>query len=249
MRQPRYLIAGAAIALALVLAAGAAPLSAQVPAPYVHVYVDGGPVGFDVPPQIDNGRVLVPLRGVFERLGAVVGWDDRTRTVLAQRGATSVSLVIGNTTAMINGQPAAMDVPAMLVGGRTMVPLRFVSQALGATVNWNAATSTVNITSGGRAAVPPSQTYTPGPNVVHVIGTIVAVRLPVDPGSPGAIVVSHNGTVSTYRVASSTVITRINTTTGAGGSVAIGALKPGDTVDILVTPDNVARRIRATYAF
>jgi len=97
--------------------------------------------------------------------------------------------------------------------------------------------------------VPPSQTYTPGPNVQHVVGTIVAVRMPVDPGSPGAVVVSHNGTVSTYRVTSSTVITRINTTSGAGGSVAIGALRPGDTVDILVTPDNVAQRIRATYAF
>jgi copper amine oxidase-like protein len=249
MRQIRTTLAGAAVALAVVLAAGALPGVAQVPAPYVHVFVDGQPVAFDVPPQIDNGRVLVPLRGVFEHMGATVAWDDRTQTVLAQRGATGVSLVIGNTQAMVNGRPVAMEVPAMLVGGRTMVPLRFVSQALGAVVNWDAATSTVAIASGGTAAVPPSQTYAPGPNVQHVIGTIVAVRLPVDPGSPGAVVVSHNGTVSTYRVTSSTVITRINTTSGAGGSVAIGALRPGDTVDILVATDNVARRIRATYAF
>ncbi|HEV2439369.1 MAG TPA: copper amine oxidase N-terminal domain-containing protein [bacterium] len=249
MPKIRNVFAGAAIVLAVVLAAGAVPGGAQTPAPYVHVFVDGQPVGFDVPPQIQNGRVLVPLRGVFERLGATVAWDDRTQTVLAQRGATGVSLVIGQTQAMINGRPAAMDVPAMLVGGRTMVPLRFVSQALGATVNWDASTSTVTIASSGAATVPPSQTYTPGPTVQHVVGTIVAVRLPVDPGSPGAVVVSHDGTVSTYRVTSSTVITRVSTTTGAGGSVAIGALRAGDTVDILVTPDNVARRIRATHAF
>jgi len=249
MRQIRNAFAGAAIVLAVVLAAGTLPGGAQTPAPYVHVFVDGQPVGFDVPPQIDNGRVLVPLRGVFERLGATVAWDDRTQTVLAQRGSTSVALVIGHTQAMIDGQPAAMDVPAMLVAGRTMVPLRFVSQALGATVNWNAATSTVTIASNGAAAPPPSQTYGPGAGVQHVVGTIVAVRLPVDPGSPGAIVVSHDGTISTYRVTSTTVITRINTTSGAGGSVAIGALRAGDSVDIYVTPDNVAQRIRATHAF
>src|SRR5579859_6747905 len=165
MRQLRRTLAGAAFVLAVVLAAGAAPGGAQTPAPYVHVYVDGQLVAFDVPPQIENGRVLVPLRGVFERLGASVGWDDQTQTVLAQRGATSVSLVIGNTQAMVNGQPAMMDVPAMLVGGRTMVPLRFVSQALGASVNWDAATSTVAIASGGAAAVPPSQSYGPGTGV------------------------------------------------------------------------------------
>jgi len=234
--------------LAVVLAPGMAPGSAQTPAPDVRVFVDGQPIGFDVPPQIADGRVLVPLRGVFERLGATVAWDDQTQTVLAQRGATSVSLVIGNTQAMINGRPAMMDVPAMLVGGRTMVPLRFVSQTLGANVNWDAATSTVAIAGSGAAALPPSQSYGPGTGVQHVIGTIVAVRLPVDPGSPGQIAVSHDGTVSRYRVTSSTVISRVDRN-GAGGSVAIGALRAGDRVDVLVSPDNTARRIRATSAY
>jgi hypothetical protein len=248
MHHLRNTFAGAAIVLAVVLVAGMAPGGAQTPAPYVRVFVDGQPIAFDVPPQIDNGRVLVPLRGVFERLGATVAWDDQTQTVLAQRGTTSVSLVIGNTQAMINGRPAMMDVPAMLVGGRTMVPLRFVSQTLGANVNWDAATSTVAIASSGAAALPPSQSYGPGTGVQHVIGTIVAVRLPVDPGSPGQIVVSHDGTVSRYRVTSSTVISRVDRN-GAGGSVAIGALRAGDRVDVLVSPDNTARRIRATSAY
>lgn len=256
MRQMRNTIAGAALLLAVVLAAGVVTAGAQTPAPYVRVFVDGRPVAFDVPPQIAGGRVLVPLRGVFERLGATVGWDDRSQTVLAQRGATGVSLQIGNTQAMINGRPAVMDVPAMLVGGRTMVPLRFVSQTLGANVTWDANASTVAIAGDG-AAVPPSQAYGPGglppsqsygPGATHVIGTIIAVRLPVDPRSPGLIVVSHDGTVSRYAVTSSTIITRIDRN-GAGGSAAIGALRAGDRVDIVVSQSNVARRIRATSAY
>ncbi|HEV2439370.1 MAG TPA: copper amine oxidase N-terminal domain-containing protein [bacterium] len=246
MRQLRHIFAGAALVLAVVLAAGAVPGVAQTPAPYVHVYVDGQLVAFDVPPQIQNSRVLVPLRGVFERLGASVGWDDRTQTVLAERGATSVALVIGQTQATVNGQPAAMDVPAMLVGGRTMVPLRFVSQALGASVNWDASTYTVTIASSGTAAAPPPQTYPPAPQSQHVVGTLVGVKLP-GANSPGQIAVSHDGTVSTYLITPTTAITRVNAANGTGGSVDIASLKAGDAVDVIVGQNNAAMRISATY--
>lgn len=261
MRNVRYFSAGPVIVLAVMLAAAAVPVGAQAPA-NITVLVDNQPVQFDVPPQVAYGRVLVPLRGVFERLGASVVWNDQTQTVLAQRGATSVSLVIGQTQAMINGQSVAIDVPPMVVGGRTMVPLRFVSQALGSTVNWDANTSTVAIITGGAAGVPPSQTYGPGsyvppsqtsgptaqnlpPGMARIVGRLVAVRMPT-PQSPGAIVVNHDGTVSRYLVTSSTVITRISPN-GAGGSVGIDALRVGDRVDIFVNQDNVARRIRATF--
>lgn len=255
MRNVRYFSAGPVIVLAVVLAAAAMPVGAQAPA-NITVLVDNQPVQFDVPPQMAYGRVLVPLRGVFERLGASVVWTDQTQTVLAQRGATSVSLVIGQTQAMINGQPVAIDVPPMVVGGRTMVPLRFVSQALGSTVNWDANTSTVAIMTGGTAGLPPSRTYGPGssvppsqtygPEFQHIVGRLIAVRLPVDPRSPGTIMVSHDGTVSRYLVTSSTAITRMSPN-GAGGSVGINALRAGDRVDIFVSQDSVARRIRATY--
>jgi hypothetical protein len=256
MRHSRLLFAGVALVFAVMLTAGSVPAGAQISAPNVHVFVDGQPVAFDVPPQIDNGRVLVPLRGVFERLGASVVWNDATQTVLAQRGATSVQLVIGNTQAMVDGRPVIMDVPAMVVAGRTMVPLRFVSQALGSTVDWNAQSSTVTIASGTAAVppsqsygVPPSQTYGPRTNISRVTGTIVAIRLPVDPGSPGLIVVNHDGTTSRYRVMSDTIISRVNRNTGTIRQVAIGSLRIGDTVDVFVGPDNVARRIRDTSSF
>jgi hypothetical protein len=85
---------------------------------------------------------------------------------------------------------------------------------------------------------------------MHVVGTIVGVRLPVDPGSPGLIIVRHDGVVSRYYIRSSTEITRINSRNGRGGSVAVGALRVGDTVDLLVNPNtNVARRIRDTFAY
>jgi len=266
MRNAHYLSCGLVVALTVALAASAMPAGAQVAA-NITVLVDNQPIQFDVPPQMAYGRVLVPLRGVFERLGASVVWNDQTQTVLAQRGATSVSLVIGQNQAMINGQAVPVDVPPMVVGGRTMVPLRFVSQALGATVNWDANTSTVAIITNGVAGVPPSQTYGPGPSVPpsqtyspgpsvppsqtygpqfqHIVGRLISVRMPT-PQSDGVIVVSHDGTVSRYFVTGSTDITRV-TPDGRGGSVSLAALRAGDRVDLFVSRDNVAHRIRATF--
>ncbi|HEY4003444.1 MAG TPA: copper amine oxidase N-terminal domain-containing protein [Candidatus Xenobia bacterium] len=134
----------------------AVPALAQQP---VGVTVNGNPVTFDQPPVMSGGRVLVPLRGVFERLGATVTWNAATRSIVAQTGSTQVDLAVGSTQATVNGQAAAMDSPPILVNARAMVPLRFVSQALGATVNWDANQQRVAILGG--TAVPPSVTYAP----------------------------------------------------------------------------------------
>lgn len=156
----------------------AAMAQAVAPAPYVNVYVDGRLTAFDVPPAIAASRVLVPLRGVFEQVGAIVTWDGGTQTVLAQRGNTSVALQIGSAQATVNGSPRALDVPPALVGGRTMIPLRFVSEALGARVDWGAATATVTITSQAASAVPPSVHYGPsGPPPTHPV--VVAPSPPI----------------------------------------------------------------------
>jgi hypothetical protein len=160
--------------LAVTLAAGVTSVAgAQTVAPYVKVVIDGSPVYLDSPPVIVGGRVLVPMRGVFERLGATVIWDPASQTIRAQRGPTGVALTIGASQATVNGQAEPLETPALLVGGRTMVPLRFISQALGASVGWDAASYTVQITSQAAAAVPPqapsavppSVTYPPPPYV------------------------------------------------------------------------------------
>ena len=114
----------------------------------ITVVVDGSPVVFTTQqPMMSDARVLVPLRGVFEKLGASVGWDPATQSITATTRSTTVKLSIGQLDASVNNQPVHMDIPATLVGGTTMVPLRFVSEALGAVVGWNPANQEVDIKS------------------------------------------------------------------------------------------------------
>lgn len=120
------------------------PLIASAQAPTV--ILDGKQLSFDVPPTIENGRTLVPLRAIFEALGAEVQWDGATQTVTATKGGTTIKLTVGGQ-AYKNGQPVTLDVPAKIINGRTLVPLRFVSEALGASVKWDGSTQTITITS------------------------------------------------------------------------------------------------------
>lgn len=104
----------------------------------VAVYLDGQKIAFDQVPFIENGRTLVPVRAIFENLGATVEWNGDTQTVTATKSDTSVSLTIDNTVANKNGEEITLDVPAKVIGGRTFVPLRFVSDCFGVNVEWNA---------------------------------------------------------------------------------------------------------------
>ena len=124
----------------------------------VRVVIDGSVMQFpDQQPMQSSGRVLVPLRGVFERLGASVDWNSDDQTVTAHKRGTRVMLVIGRHHATVNGNDVRLDVPARLVGGSTMVPLRFVSEALGAEVSWNEAMLEVDITGADNAAIQSSR--------------------------------------------------------------------------------------------
>lgn len=125
----------------------------------ISVIIDGQPVAFNgMQPTKINGRVLVPLRGVMEKLGAYVGWEPRTRTVSANKPGVDLVLHLGDRNATVNGQNVRLDVPPQEIRGSTMVPLRFVGEALGAEVKWDNATYTVNITT--TAATNPNE-YTP----------------------------------------------------------------------------------------
>ena len=111
------------------------------------VRVDGEYVNFDQPPAIVNDRTLVPVRAIFEAMGIAVNWDPATRTVSASRGNTSISMVIDSNiiNKTVNGTASTVeiDVPAMILGDRTMVPARAVAQSFGASVNWDGKTRTV----------------------------------------------------------------------------------------------------------
>jgi len=112
----------------------------------IKVKVNNELVVFDQPPVLENGRTLVPLRAIFEALGAEVEWEDSTQTVTAIREETEISLQIGSTKMTVNSDVKTLDVPAKLLNGRTLVPVRAISEALGCIVNWNETTQTVLIT-------------------------------------------------------------------------------------------------------
>ncbi|MDR5683886.1 MAG: copper amine oxidase N-terminal domain-containing protein [Armatimonadota bacterium] len=234
-RTTSVVLLAAALAVALV---GTPSLSQTG----VRVFVDGERVTFDQPPVVIGGRVLVPLRGVFERLGATVEWEASTRTVLAVRGGTVVELPVGSRIARVNDRPVTLDVPAMIVGGRTLVPLRFVSEAMGARVEWREATRTVLIWSGGLAA-PPGQ---PPAGAQTLRGVITQVTPAREPGEEPRIRVESGNVAYTIRITAETAITRIETSTNTGGSVGVAALRPGDDAEVTMS-GGVATRIRATY--
>jgi hypothetical protein len=134
----------------------AAAMTETAYAQHVTVVVNGQTMNFDQPPVMRSNRVFVPMRAIFERLGSSVVYSNGI--INAQGNGHSVHLTIGSTQAQINGNSYTMDVAPFTVAGRTEVPLRFVAQALGANVNWNGNTETVDITTGGG-----SQSYTPQP--------------------------------------------------------------------------------------
>ncbi len=120
---------------------------AVVAADNISVVLDGTKLSFDVPPQIINDRTMVPLRAIFEALGATVAWHQSTRTVSSDKGLTSVSLTIDSSRMTVNGKTVYLDSPACIVDDRTLVPVRAISEAYGAEVEWDGATKTVTITS------------------------------------------------------------------------------------------------------
>jgi hypothetical protein len=133
------------------------PGAAPVWADGVSVVVDGSPVEFAQPPVEQAGRVFVPLRGVFERLGASVVYQ--AGLINATGGGHDISLHIGSTEATVDGRSLTVDSAPFVTGETTLVPLRFISQALGASVRYDDLSDTVYIT----RAVPPRPIQLPPP--------------------------------------------------------------------------------------
>lgn len=124
----------------------------------IKVLVNGNEVWFDVPPQTIQYRTMVPVRHIFEALGAKVAWDEPTQTATATRGSDIVAITIGVPKVFVNGKAREMDVSAVEIGGRILIPARFAAEAFGCDVGWDEATQTVSIT--GNVSVPKSQPVT-----------------------------------------------------------------------------------------
>jgi hypothetical protein len=121
--------------------------AAAVPAQRdITVTIDGAKMEFpDQKPYIENSRTLVPVRFVTEALGAEVEWLQTEQKVRIQKGSELIELVIGQSKVKAGSKTVQLDVPAKIKNSRTMVPLRFVSEALGAGVEWDQTTYTVSI--------------------------------------------------------------------------------------------------------
>ncbi len=113
----------------------------------IRVLVEGKHISFDVEPKVVNGRTIVPLRAIFEALGADVNWNDRTKTVIAKHGSDVITIKIGSKKAYLNYEVIDLDVPAVIYEGRTLVPVRFISESFGYGVQWDGSTRTVSINS------------------------------------------------------------------------------------------------------
>ena len=103
----------------------------------ITVFCNGSEILFDQSPVLENDRVLVPMRAIFEALGAEVTWEESTRTATASLGEIQVSVQIDNSEMMKNGEAVELDAPPRLIGERTLVPVRAISEGLGAVVEWN----------------------------------------------------------------------------------------------------------------
>ncbi len=112
----------------------------------IRVMLDDEYIKFDVAPEIIDGRTMVPLRAIFEAMGAEVEWDGDTQTVAAIKDETVVVAFIGEKIIYVNDEETVIDVPPMIKNGRTLVPVRFITEAFGYNVKWNDKTRTVVIT-------------------------------------------------------------------------------------------------------
>ncbi len=124
----------------------AMPMNALAAESTIKVSVNGQMLQLDAPPFIENGRTLVPLRGIFEAIDAKVSWDSGTKTVTALRDDVTIKIQLGNANASKNGQQIKLDTPAKAIDGRTFVPLRFIGESFGAQVLWDSATRSITIT-------------------------------------------------------------------------------------------------------
>lgn len=141
-RQVKKVMSALAVSAMLM---SALPTSVMDAAARISIYINDAELSSAQAPVMKGGRVLVPLRSIFEGLDATVKYTNKTKTITANRGDQEVSLKLGSKTAYINGEAVALDVPANTIKGNTMVPIRFVSEAFGEKVFWNSRNQRVDI--------------------------------------------------------------------------------------------------------
>ncbi len=129
----------------------------------ITVLINGEQVCFKPSPVIGSGTTLVPMRQFFEHLGAEVRWEVQTRTAVGVKAGVEVRIPVGSDFALVNGEEMKIGLPARLVDGYTLIPLRFVAEMFGACVSWNFAKREITIETSGE---PPKEGKLLAPEVV-----------------------------------------------------------------------------------
>lgn len=114
----------------------------------IKVLLDGRELSFDVPARIVNDRTMVPVRTIFEALGASVDWEESLKFITASKDGTDILLQIGNNKIYKNKTTVAIDVPPQIINERTLVPARVVAESFNCKVDWDKSSRSVIITSG-----------------------------------------------------------------------------------------------------
>ncbi|ETT54127.1 copper amine oxidase domain-containing protein [Paenibacillus sp. FSL R7-269] len=136
------------LGLALTATVGGYAHADAAPSPQpISIYLDGQQLQPETRPLNIGGTVLVPMRGLFEAQGAELSWNNASKTVTAVKGGTALTYTLGSSTALLNGKTTQLTVPGQLSQGYSMIPLRFVSEALGSEVSWEPASGSVLISS------------------------------------------------------------------------------------------------------
>jgi hypothetical protein len=112
----------------------------------IRVYIDGTEILFDQPPVIQDGYTLVPMRALFEALGATVDWNAETQTVTGVGYGVQVGITIGESEMQRSMVPVPLDMPAQIINDRTMIPLRAVSESFGMDVQWDGENRVITLT-------------------------------------------------------------------------------------------------------
>ncbi|MBO5007609.1 MAG: copper amine oxidase N-terminal domain-containing protein [Clostridia bacterium] len=111
----------------------------------ITVILNGKQLEFDVEPMLINSRTMVPIRVIFEALGAKVDWDGTTQTAIGVTKSTTIKITIGKDYLLKNDNIVVLDSPAVVISGRTLVPVRAIAESLDCAVNWYGETQVVEI--------------------------------------------------------------------------------------------------------
>lgn len=126
--------------------AATALMSVNCLAQDINVSLNGNLVNFpNQKPVVVDNRTLIPLRGVFDNMGYAINWNGSTKTVTLTKGSNAIVITIGASVYFLNGSSQSLDVPAQIINGSTMLPLRAIADATGAEVLWDAQTKIATI--------------------------------------------------------------------------------------------------------